>query len=140
MHHIDRANAVTNLMTCLSAGLQLHAALSAAHQALADAKQPQRLPTINGWGGKKGLCFDHRLPLQSGQAPARRGAEPDWWRQRRASSWGPPSFTGFAGLPGAVFLDQKSTSAKARQGVLSKVKPQSKDPGSGAAPIPQMCL
>lgn len=56
MHHIDRANVVTNLITCLSARLQLHAALSAAHQGSAGAKQPQRLPGTRSFGVGRRVC------------------------------------------------------------------------------------
>lgn len=151
MHHIDRANAVTNLITCLPARLQLHAALSAAHQGSAGAKQPQWLPGTHSFGVGRMVCaltggFPHdwgRLQGGAGlgRADGGRGDHPAGaLRAHHQFS----SITGFAGLPGVIsylfFLisssDQKSTSAKLRQGLLSKVKPQSKDPTSGAHPIP----
>lgn len=84
MHHIDRANAVRNLMTCLSARLQPLAALSAAPQGSAGAQRPRN--------GTRVFAGCRRFVLRP-QAPhaTREGSSEvrGWWRQRRASS--PPS-------------------------------------------------
>lgn len=109
MHRIDRANTVTNLITCPSTRLQGHAALSAAHWDFAGAKQPQRLPGTHSVRVCKRVCAltagspcDQGRIQQGaglGRAGGGRGEHPAGALQ---AHYHVSSITGFAGLPGAI--------------------------------------
>lgn len=130
MHRIDRANAVTNLITHLSAHPQLSRALPLQNH-------HQWLPGIHGFGMCRAVC------ALSTASPCNWGRQ-GWWRPREHPTRAPR--TPSAASPGLMECQGPfpywvlSSSVKFRQGLLAKVKLQSKDCNLGAHPVPQAHL